>query len=247
MWRVEALSAVPVALDFSSSTGRAHASTAIQAGSVRLINALDLIEFDPEATQVHVCNHCGSAGCQSGGWVTLRRLGEGVVWVPALERMKNGDEFARERYSPPAFMASAGAPYFLPGAWRQLRLWHAKVPAVSELRPASVREVLRALQWAAPCHCLGIYPAPPELRREGIVTVTNGELDAEIRAVNGALAPSADRDSPIQVLLATARLEPIEFWIDLPGIPAWRVFGRVGAEVVVAVDQMSLRIGGDAA
>jgi len=64
MWRISRLEAIPVELDFTSSGGSRLASNAIHAGDVRLINALDLVEFDPSGTQVHVCSCCGVSQCE---------------------------------------------------------------------------------------------------------------------------------------------------------------------------------------
>src|SRR5687767_8836518 len=80
-----------VAKAFSSSGQSPHLSSAIEAAGVRLINALDLVDFDTSGTQVHVCSCCGCSSCESGNWVALRRLDTFVVWVPALARMGGGE------------------------------------------------------------------------------------------------------------------------------------------------------------
>jgi hypothetical protein len=239
MWRINTLEAIPVELDFSSSGGSRHASHAIHAGDVRLVNALDLVDFDPGGTQVHVCSCCGISHCEPGNWVALRRLGEFVVWVPALGHMEPGD-WERNEYSPPGFMARFGAPYFVPRAWEQLRAWREDVPDISELPALSSREAVRALQWSAPRRILGKYPAKPQLHREGLVAVTNGDLETEVRAVDETLARYFDCDDALQIQPSFRVASHIEFWLDLPSVPAWRAFGRADTGVVMVVDDVAI-------
>jgi hypothetical protein len=239
MWRIDTLERIAVELDFSSSGGSRHASTAIHAGDVRLINALDLVEFDPGGTQVQVCSYCGISHCEPGNWAVLRRLGEFVVWVPAFAQMEAGD-WERQEYSPPGFMASLGAPCFSPAAWQQLRASRQGVPDLSELPPLSSHEAVRALQWSAPRRVLGTYPAKPQLHREALVAVTDGVLEHEVRAVNDALSWFFDSQGPIQILPSSGIVSHIEFWLELPGVPAWRAFGRADTGVVMVVDDVAL-------
>ena len=239
MWRIDTLEAVPVELDFSSSGQGRHTSTAIHADDVPLINAIDLVEFDAGGTQVHVCACCGYSQCESGNWVALRRLGEFVVWVPALERMEAGD-WEREEYSPPGFLASPGAPFFTPAAWEQLRGYRADVPDISELPPLCSREAVRTLQWSAPRRILDVYPAEPRLQREGLTAVTRGDLETEARAVDEALTWYTDQDVPLQIVPSSRVASHIEFWLDLPGAPAWRAFGRTDSGVVMFMDDLAV-------
>ncbi len=100
-----------VELDFSSSGQGQRAATAVSAAGIRLFNAIELVDVEPSATQVEVCECCGSPHCSPGGWVAFRRIGERVVWVPAWDEMEKG-EWEMSEYSPPSFLTSQGAPVF---------------------------------------------------------------------------------------------------------------------------------------
>ena len=171
--------------------------------------------------------------------MALRRLGQFVVWVPALGLMEAGD-WERNEYSPPGFMAEFGAPYFVPTAWEQLRASRENVPDISELPPLSSREAARVLQWSAPRRILGTYPAKPQLHRDGLVAVTNGDLETEVLAVDEALARYFESHGPLQILPSSRVASHIEFWLDLPGVPAWRAFGRGDTGVVMVVDDLAV-------
>ena len=67
-------------------------------------------------------------------------------------------------------------------------------------------------------------PERPQLDREGIVAVTNGDLETEVRAVDEALASYYDGHDPLKVQ-PSSTVAHIEFWLDLPNLHAWRAFG----------------------
>jgi hypothetical protein len=114
------------------------------------------------------------------------------------------------------------------------------VPDISELPALGSREAVRALQWSAPRRVLGLYPAKPQLQREGVVAVTDGDLETAVRAVDEAVARLFDNQDPLQILPSTTVVSPVEFWLDLPGVPAWRSFGRTDAGVVMVVDDLPI-------
>ena len=240
MWRVEDFDVKPVEFDFSSSGQGRHVSSAIEAAGIRLVNALDLVEFDPASTQVHLCSCCGFSYCEPRNWVALRRLGDLVVWVPAFARMASGD-WERQEYSPPGFMASRGAPLFLPSAWEKLRRRRNDIPEASHLPPLHSREAVQVLQWSAPRRLLGTYPVEPRLQRDGVVAVTDGDLEAEVRAVDLALERYFIRPDALNVVPVAEVRSRIEFWLDLPGIPAWSPFGRSDTGILLLLgDELAL-------
>ena len=72
MWSVEAIDieSSAVELDFSSSGQGRRAATAV-GGGIRLFNAIELVDVEPSATQVEVCECCGLPHCSPGGWVAF--------------------------------------------------------------------------------------------------------------------------------------------------------------------------------
>jgi hypothetical protein len=235
MWCIDTLEAVPVELDFSSSGQGRRSARALHANGVCLVNALDLVEFDTPATQVHVCSSCGYSQCEPGNWVALRRAGQFVMWIPAFAQLGAG-EWERQEYSPPHFIAMRGAPFFTLSAWQQLQGLQDGVPEASELPPLNGQEVVRVIQWSAPGRVLDAYPAVPRLQREAIVAVTDGDIDGEVHAVDQALTRYFESATPITITSRASVSSRIEFWLDLPGVPRWNAFARSEAGIVLLFD-----------
>jgi len=66
----------------------------------------------------------------------------------------------------------------------------------------------------------------PELRRELVLAVTDGDLEAEVTAANLALHEHFAADEPMRCLPISATVLPIEFWLDLYGCPVWKNVAR---------------------
>jgi hypothetical protein len=236
MWSVEDIALVPVELDFSSSGQGVRAATAITAGGVRLTNAIELVDVEPAATQVEVCECCGFSRCSPGGWVTFRRIGHSVIWLPAWDEMEKG-AWEGSEYRPPSFLATKGAPIFGRATWERLRALHGGLPTCEEVPGINSREAASLCQWSAPGRVLGEYPSEPRVRRDLVIAVTEGDLSAEIAAVNQSLQDHYVALDPIDVGAKGAAVRPIEFWLDLPGTPGWKRFAHVENQVCFLLNE----------
>jgi hypothetical protein len=227
MWSVDAIDIETraVELDFSSSGQGQRAATAVSAAGVRLFNAIELVDVEPSATQVEVCECCGVPGCSPGGWVAFRSIGEGVVWVPVWGAMERGNREMAE-YSPPSFLQSQGAPIFGAAAWDRLRALNGGLPAARALPPINSREAARLCQWSAPGRLLGTFPDLPHIRSDLLIALTDGDLGTEADSVDQCLRDHYEAEQAMELLPQDTSVAPIEFWLDLPGIPSWRTFGH---------------------
>src|SRR5688572_16755934 len=188
MWCVRNIEFRPVEMDFTSSGQGRHSSTAVYADGAEIINALDLVQFVDGPIQLQVCGHCGITRCASGGWVSPRRFGEGLLLIPCFREMEaeprrgrsvgaRGDVYEHD----PPYGNEKNGPAFLTGA--ALERAGSRVPAFRELdRWPLLRasEFTRIMQAAAPARLLGEFPDPPQVRDELVVAVDPGEKDEGI-------------------------------------------------------------------
>lgn len=237
MWSVEAIDieSCAVGLDFSSSGQGLRTATAVSAVGIRLFNAVELVDVEPSATQVEVCECCGFPHCSPGGWVAFRRIGERVVWVLAWDKMKNG-EWEMSEYSPPSFLRTRGAPVFSAPAWDRLRALHGGLPDARALPQINSREAARLCQWSAPGRVLGTFPDDPRTRRDLLIAVTDGDLGAEAECVDQCLRDHYEGVQAMELVPQYISMAPIEFWLDLPGTPSWRGLGHIEAQTCFLFD-----------
>lgn len=224
-------------LDFSASGQGRRRATAVAADGVCLFNAIELVRVDSAATQVQVCECCGFPGCSQDGWVTFRRIGGNVVWIPMWHESEKG---VRERpeYGPPGFFWSRGVPVFSRGCWAHLRTLHRGLPVHGDLPRITSREAACWCQWSAPGRVLGKYPAKPRMRRDMVLAVTDGDLSTEADLVDECLEAHCAVARPMEIVLPEVSVTPIEFWIDVPGLPGWKSFARMRDQVCILIDGM---------
>jgi hypothetical protein len=170
MWAVASIETNEHVLDFSTSEQGRHQSKALIADGVELINAIELVEFSPERTQLIVCEQCGFVHCKRGDWVQIRRIEDSILLVPAFAEMEKGN-WERDEYSPPKFIKNRGIPVFDGNLSLQLLeiLNEYQMVSVQDLKPLSPSELCKAMQWEAPAHVLGKYPDRPKLDRSRIL------------------------------------------------------------------------------
>lgn len=230
MWLIDDIEIRDVQLDFTSSSGGRPRTQALYAGDTCLVNALTYANLNEDPTQMIVCEACGCAGCQPGGWVHFRRLADSVVIIPAFAEMLDGD-FELTEYSPPNYISSRGTPVLAPDVYERLRVLAPAFPSLKNTKSITASEAVWLTQWQAPLRILGQFPHHPQIVRDVIVAVSDGLLDDECDSmqqfVDHNVGSSAD--------LATvdgSDAAPIEFHLDGPRFPAWRPLARVGEQLV---------------
>ena len=240
MLRVEDIETVAVEYDLSSSGQGISKATAITAGGVQLCNALEWIEIDPErigseGIEVEVCTFCVSAGCGSGGRVSLRRCGEELLWIPSWEAMARG-AFELSEYGPPSYLTKHGAVVFSSQAWERLRTLRDGLPALSVVPPLNSRDAARLCQEVAPMRLLGEFPDPPALCRDQLLTCLTGDFATEMKEVEALFASAIDRPTEVTLGAADDVVEPVEFLLNTAVMQTWVPFGRVGGRVCLVVE-----------
>jgi hypothetical protein len=233
---IESIQKKMIELDFSSSNQGRVRVTSIEASEIRLINALELVKFDPESTQVFVCEECGITHCKPGGWVTIRRMGNGVVWIPYWSGMEKGD-FEEQEYQPPGFFKTQGMPIFAERAWEEIRSLRKDFLRHRELVALDSKEAVRLIQWTAPGNVLGEFPDEPKLRRNLLIAVTQGEINDKADHVDASIKDFLTKPVMLDSLICDETVIPIEFHLDLPGVPSWTPFVEVGNRLCFKINE----------
>lgn len=211
-----------------SSSGQPDISVnAIYFGDLEICNAKELVEWDKEVdrVQLFVCEACGTPNCQSGGWVTLRRLNDYVFWIPAFKEILSGDDFALNEYGPPYFMRKHGALCFSLNEYERFQTEFSSFPYADELPVLTQNEVFRVYQCETPARMLGdLCNGDNSIKLDLILAADGGEV-CEWRRVLQRLLNSPPVDNK------PARLSPpkendkcITLYLDLASFPEWKAF-----------------------
>jgi len=224
MWEAKAITLEPVELDFRSSRQGIRKDRALVADGEPIVNAVGIVELSANPLQAVVCTSCGITGCESGGWVAVRRVGDAVVWLPDFEGMAQSESDMTE-YAPPRFMATRGALILRgrPLAWVRAEL--PGFPDPGSLPALSGVEVARLLQWEAPGRLLGRFPDVPRLDRVHLVAADPGDSSSRAAELDRLLTLYfSSRDA----VVPTSGAQPVTFFVDLPGIPEWSPVAETG-------------------
>jgi hypothetical protein len=214
MWPVNTLTYEQKLLDFSSAGLGQRRVTSLYADGERLANGLELLEFDAATLQVEVCEDCGIPHCATGGWVSLRRLGSSVLWLPCFDEMGKGGAAVNE-YAPPNYRY--GSPCFGQGTYAQLRSREPRFPPIDDLRPIRSRDLARLMQLEAPGRALGCFPDQPFLKTD-LVVASDHDRPTVLDALERLLLAAWERDVPVA---ATPSATPVTLFLDLPHTPSW--------------------------
>ena len=221
-------------LDFRSSGQARRSVTQLFSGETLLLNGLELADFQEPAFQAVTCEQCGHEGCEPGGWISLRRLADDVLWIPAWSELDCSDSSMGDlldEMGPPAYLEHG---YLLieSVAWSQLRAAHKAVPAAEDLPPLSCHELARTLQWGAPLSWLGRFPAPPEPNLSAVLTADGGVASEYVERIGSTLTKLYANRLPVLAEIPVDEVSLKRVILDGPGYPEWSFFAVAGCEHV---------------
>jgi len=237
MWLIDEIEIRDVHLDFTSSSGGRPHTQAVYSGGTCLVNAISFAELGDDPAQLIVCEACGFIRCQPGGWIHIRRIGNSIAFIPAFAEMLAGD-FELSQFSPPQFTDIRGTPIFAPNVYEHLRIRVPAFPTIDKLQSITAADAVRLIQWHAPLNILGRFPAKPQLMRDAILAVSDGQLNDECSCVQEFLNANGGSSARLSAT-PCERIVPIEFHLDAPGFPAWRPVARLGDQVVFNLEPIA--------
>jgi hypothetical protein len=142
MWRVQNPTIQIALLDFTGSGQRRVEVSQLRSEGIVLMNALELMDWGTDPTQLIICKECGIEGCATGGWVAVRRAGDRILLIPAFEEMEYDVE-RRSHYGPPPYQKKKGVPYFDMADYEALAETGPRLPAFDQIPPLEMREAKR--------------------------------------------------------------------------------------------------------
>jgi len=237
MWPIDKIEIRNVQLDFTSSSGGRPCTRAIYAADTCLVNALAFADLNEDPTQLIVCESCGQVHCQPGGWVHIRRIADSIAFIPAFAEMLN-DDFESTEFSPPEYLSSRGTPLFALDTYQRMRDQAPAFPSIDNIQSITAAEAVRLIQWHAPLRVLGSFPHQPQLIRDAILAVSNGDVDDQCNGVQRFIDYNVGSSAELSVVDGSSA-EPIEFHLDGPGFPAWRPVARLGNNLVFNLEPVA--------
>jgi hypothetical protein len=237
MWPIDDIEIRNVQLDFTSSSGGRPRTHAIYASETCLVNALEYTNLNEDPAQLIVCESCGNVHCQPGGWVQIRRIADTIAFVPAFAEMLSGD-FNSTEYSPPQYLSSRGTPLFALGTYQRMRAQAPAFPSIGNIKSINASEAIRLIQWHAPLRVLGSFPHQPQLIRDAILAVSDGDFDDQCELVQRFIDNNFGSSAKLSAIDGDST-KPIEFHLDGPRFPAWRPFASIGGELVFNLEPIA--------
>jgi hypothetical protein len=172
--------------NFSSSGQENPDWTKLICAGVELSNAITWVEWfdeDEPAVQVQLCEACGIAGCESGGYVHVSRLGEHILWThPHIDP---SDSFASYQYRPSEAVATHSAVAFPITHWNGWSEELRGLPVATKFPGTTRRDLLFAWQSEAPL--FGRWDSPDQLvslARERAVAGEPSEPDGALESLD---------------------------------------------------------------
>ena len=222
LWRVNQLEHRRVEVDRSSAgLSRAVVTQLLHAGEV-IANAIEWTRWGDTA-QVIVCTHCGVVGCETGGWIAPRKVGDHVLWLRTVQ-------------APPAYFEKHGIPL----------IDAAQLPSrvLGETLLLRGQDVVRLLQMTAPDSLLGAFGSEVVVREPAVIAVSEGERAEALQALKTVLAETQAVRAPVAFDPLGDGDVPTTFYLDAQGHPSWSPMVRVGGVLRVYVEGLgAMRVG----
>lgn len=221
MWPVDSFKLRDVVYDMSSSGGTRHPFRALVTDDITLMNMVENVDFGDDPVQVVNCCECGMPGCADGNYLSFRRLGDWVAWIPAYDEMLKG-VWERTWLTPPGYVAMRGIPLFSPASYQALRSLVPGLPRPGEVARMTSREAVWCLQAEAPLGILGVFPSEPRLDRARVLAVTEGDVEPCCDQLDHFLHTQWRSQDSLVAIPAEHGVGHVEFHLDGPRFPTWQ-------------------------
>lgn len=229
MWKPTEITTSQSKMDFTSSGQEVRTVTQLYFDDMLFCNGIELVQPDADTVQFIVCDHCGYAGCSSGNWLTIRKLGDLVIFIPSFESMEDGERELSE-YQAPYQIRKRGAVYLEKDQFEVAQSYLPDLPGFDCLEEIKNREIALLVQFEAPFRVLGEFPDPIQFRKD-LYLATTSELEdgiiPKLEELMNAFYNSMSRAQRI------GSEEDISIFLDGSDLVEWKPICTDGSEFYV--------------
>lgn len=229
MWEIKNPEIRRATLDFTSSEQGKRRVAQLFSDNTNLMNAVELVDWDTEDSQLLVCTECGFTHCKPGNWVSVRRSDSLVMILPSSDYVWGNEEDRRE-YSPPQYLIQFGIPYLTYATYERLRSMHPSFPAIDRIQPLKLKEAALLFQWNAPDRILG--EPPKVIVRDDIIAGSSEHwytlkemLEKQYKSASHAQLRSISGDDRV-----------ISLYLDATKFTEWNALVFDGSEYRLLID-----------
>ncbi|HEY5885054.1 MAG TPA: hypothetical protein VIT88_10230, partial [Pyrinomonadaceae bacterium] len=233
-WEIKKTEIEPSTLDFGSSGQGTFPVFQLLSEGIKLINALELVDWDPEETQFLICEECGYPHCKSRDWVSVRKSGSLVLMLPASSYVC-GETEDKEEYSPPSYLRTRGIPYLEFSTYERLRTQHSSFPSIDSIQPLNLKEATLLFQWNAPDQVLG-EPPVIQVRADIVVGSSEGDYSEHLLRMENLIASHYKTKSLAQLRPLQGSEQVISLYLDSVEFREWKALVFDGSEYLLLVD-----------
>jgi hypothetical protein len=229
MWEIKNPEIRPATLDFTSSEQGKREVVQLFSDDINLINALELVDWDTEDSQLLVCEECGFTHCKVGDWVSIRRSDSLVLILPSSNYVW-GVENDRREYSPPYYLRAQGIPYLHSSTYEHLRSLHSSFPAIDQIQPLKLKEAALLFQWNAPERILG--EPPKVIVRDDMIAGSSEHW----KTLQKMLETQYNSDSLATLRPISSNERVVSLYLDTTKFTEWHALVFDGSEYRLLVD-----------
>ncbi|MCM1982924.1 hypothetical protein [Lyngbya confervoides] len=218
MWQLTSPTTQRGVLNFSASGQSPMTVNQLYDGRTQLINAVECVNWGEATLQFIVCEACGYPGCQSQGWVALRRAGSLAFIMPAFQAMEDD----HQEYGPPPYLLEQGVLFLEQEIYTQTLCNLIACPDFDSIAPLSRWEAAKIFQFEAPGRILGDLLTSPHLPQDRVLASSAGNFMEQTVGLNTLLSELLSQNHPVELHKLMALDQVVEFYLDLAGISAWK-------------------------
>ena len=228
MWKLTSPTLRKSTLNFSNSWKAKTSVSQLYAEDIQLINAVEYVNWEDTHYQFVVCEGCGIIGCQSQGWVDIRKIEALAVIIPAFKMIHEASKIMEDEYLPPYFLLKKGAAYLNRDLYRHTLCQLANFPTFESLASLSAWEASKLFQFEAPNNILSDLLHPPTLLQDIILASSEGSHIEQTKELMSLIDKLRHQDQDITLRKIAENDRVIAFYLDISGFPQWKAMSHDG-------------------